>query len=78
VAAGSVSILSLASGRQMGCHVDGTSLEPRFDRELCHQRTIVERLINRLKQFRRIATRYEKLVVNFLAMVTPAALPIWL
>lgn len=62
----------------MGCHVDGTSPEPRFDRELYHQRTIVERLINRLTQVRRIVTRYEKLAVNCLAMVTPTALPIWL
>ena len=41
----------------------------RFDRELYRERNVVERLIKRLKQFRRIATRYEKLSVNFLAMV---------
>jgi transposase len=52
--------------------------QPRFDREPYHERTIVERLISRLKQSRRIATRYEKLAVNFLAMVTLAALLIWL
>ena len=52
--------------------------QPCFDRELFHERTTVERLINRLKQFRRIATRYEQLAVNFLAMVTLAALLIWL
>jgi transposase len=38
----------------------------------------VERLINRLKQCRRVATRYEKLAVNFLAMVTIAAILMWL
>jgi len=38
----------------------------------------VERGINRLKQFRRVATRYEKLAVTFLAMVTLAAILIWL
>jgi len=52
--------------------------QPRFDRDLYRQRSMVERLINRLKQCRRIATRYEKLAVNFLAMVTLAALLIWL
>jgi transposase len=31
-----------------------------------------------LKQFRRIATRYEKRAVNFLAMVTIASILIWL
>lgn len=33
----------------------------------------VERLINRRKQFRRIATRYEKLDVHFLAFIHLAA-----
>jgi transposase len=30
--------------------------------------------VNRLKQFRRIATRYEKRAVNYLAMLTVAAI----
>jgi transposase len=38
----------------------------------------VERLVNRLKQFRRIATRYEKRAVNYLAMLTIAAILLWL
>jgi transposase len=38
----------------------------------------VERLINRLKQFRRVATRYEKLAVSYVAMVTIAAVLMWL
>jgi transposase len=49
-----------------------------FDRELYRERNKVERCINRLKQFRRVATRYEKLAVNYLAMVTIAAILIWL
>jgi transposase len=32
----------------------------------------------RLKQYRRVATRYEKLAVNSLAMVTIAAILMWL
>ena len=39
----------------------------------------MERTVNRLKQFRRVATRYEKREVNYLAMVTIAAImPLWL
>src|SRR5579859_168253 len=38
------------------------------------KRNVVERLINRLKQFRRIATRYEKRALNYLAMLTVAAI----
>src|SRR3712207_8827465 len=34
--------------------------QPGFDRPAYRRRNAVERLINRLKQFRRIATRYEK------------------
>lgn len=49
-----------------------------FDRPLYRTRNIVERLINRLKQFRRVATRYEKRAANYLAMVTLAAVRLWL
>jgi transposase len=49
-----------------------------FDRALYRERNLVERCINRLKRFRRVATRYEKLAINFLAMVTIAAILIWL
>jgi transposase len=42
------------------------------------KRNCVERTINRLKQFRRVATRYEKRAVNFLAMVTLASILLWL
>jgi transposase len=41
-------------------------------------RNRIERLINRLKQFRRVATRYEKRAENYEAMVTIAAIMLWL
>jgi transposase len=34
-------------------------------------------MIGRLKEFRRIATRYEKRAVNFTAMLTIAAIFLW-
>src|SRR3954453_13937041 len=40
--------------------------QPHFDRAAYRLRNRVERLINRLKQFRRIATRYEKRAANYL------------
>ena len=49
-----------------------------FDRALYRTRSRVERLINRLKQFRRVATRYEKHGENYAAMVTLAAIILWL
>ncbi len=48
------------------------------DREQSRERKRVGRLINRLKQFRRIATRYEKRAVNYKAMLTLAAILLWL
>jgi transposase len=45
-----------------------------FNKQDYRKRNIVERLINRLKQFRRIATRYEKRAVNFSAMITIASI----
>ena len=52
--------------------------QPTFDREAYRRRNLVERLINRLKQFRRIATRYEKRADNYLAMVTIGMIRLWL
>jgi transposase len=49
-----------------------------FDRALYRERNRVERCSNRLKQYRRVATRYEKLAVTYLAMVTIAAILMWL
>lgn len=53
-------------------------LEPSFDRAAYRERNRMERLIGRLKQFRRIATRYEKRAANYLAMITVAAILLWL
>ena len=50
----------------------------RFNRGLYRERNQVERLINRLKQYRRIATRYEKYAVNYLAMLMIGAIRLWL
>jgi transposase len=41
----------------------------RFDKEGYKQRSIVEQTIGWLKECRRIATRFEKLAINFLAMI---------
>jgi transposase len=51
---------------------------PGFDRVAYRARNRVERLFNRLKQFRRIATRYEKRAQNYLAMLHIGAIMLWL
>ena len=49
-----------------------------FDRAIYRERNRVERLINRLKQFRRLATRYEKRGKSYHAMWVIAATLLWL
>ena len=54
-------------------------LEQRsYDRHLYKDRNLIERFFNRIKQFRRIATRYEKLARNFNAMITIVCTFIWI
>ena len=50
----------------------------RFDREAYRERNRVERLINRLKQHRAIATRYEKLKETYHALLILACILLWL
>ncbi len=49
-----------------------------YDRELYKERNLVERLFQKLKQFRRIATRYEKLKRNYQSMLYLVGSLIWL
>ena len=49
-----------------------------FNKAIYRERNRVERAINRLKQFRRVATRYEKQAINYLAMVTISTILLWL
>lgn len=43
--------------------------DPAFDSKLYKQRNVIERAIGWIKEFRRIATRYEKKIDNYLAMI---------
>ena len=45
---------------------------------LYKDRNLVERFFNRLKQFRRVATRYDKLDTSFLSFICLACSIIWL
>ncbi len=44
-----------------------------YDKQMYKERNLVERFFNKLKQFRGIATRYEKLAITFMAGVYLAA-----
>jgi transposase len=48
------------------------------DPQIYRKRNLVERFFNKLKHFRRIATRFDKLARNFLAAISIAASRIWI
>jgi len=49
-----------------------------YDKELYKQRNLVERMFNKLKHFRRLATRYDKLAIAYLSFVHIAAIFLWI
>lgn len=49
-----------------------------YDTDLYRQRNRIERFFSKLKHFRRVATRYDKLLTNFMGFVKLAAIAIWL
>jgi len=68
-AAGKTIVIPPKSGRR----------SPRtYDRDLYKARHLIENFFARLKQFRAIATRYDKTARNFLAAIYLAASVVWL
>jgi transposase len=49
-----------------------------FSPYLYRARNLIERFFNKIKQCRRVATRYDKLAANYLAFVKLASIRIWL
>lgn len=49
-----------------------------IDHHLYAQRHLIECCFSRLKQFRRVATRFEKTARNYLAVITIAATILWI
>ena len=54
------------------------ALKYPLDKHLYAQRHLVECCFSKLKQFRRVATRFEKTARNYRAVVTLAAIVLWL
>ncbi len=63
-----------------------TNIPPRCNRKepicfsphLYRARNLVERFFNKIKQCRRVATRYDKLAANYLASIQLASIRLWL
>lgn len=56
----------------------GRKEQRAVDRHLYKERNLCERFWSKVKQYRRVATRYEKKAVNFLAFVQVAAVMVML
>jgi len=54
------------------------SLKLPLDEDIYKERHLVECCFNKLKHFRRVATRYDKTARNFLAIIIVAAVVLWL
>jgi putative transposase len=49
-----------------------------YDRYIYKGRNAIERMFNKIKQFWRIATRYDKLSIAYLSFLHVAAIAVWL
>ena len=74
-------IVDLVRNRGGEAHIPTQSdrkVQRTVDRELYRKRNLIERYFCKLKHFRRIATRFDKLARNFLAAVMIASTRLWL
>ena len=62
----------------VGGAATGGGRPPAFDPNTYRRRNVVERCINRLKQWRGIATRYDKLACHYQAAVTLVSTLLWI
>jgi transposase len=68
-----------AAGKTVVIPPKSNRRSPRpYDRDLYQARHVIENFFARLRQFRAIATRYDKTARNFLAAVHFAAAVVWL
>ena len=72
----------LQAGEKVGAKVvipprKHRKIQREYDKELYKKRNIIERMFNKMKHFRRVATRYDKLDLSYLAFVFIVALSLW-
>ncbi len=74
-------LLALIRASGAKAHIPSTRsrlIQRTVNRKIYRQRNLVERYFNKLKHFRRVATRFDKLARNFLAAVALASTRLWL
>ena len=74
-------LLNLIRASGAKAHIPSTSqrlIHRTVNRRIYRQRNLVERFFCKLKHFRRVATRFDKLARNFLAAILLASTRLWL
>ena len=74
-------LIDLVSQRGGQAHIPtqrDRKLQRSVDHALYRQRNLVERFFCKLKHFRRVSTRYDKLARNFLAAIALASARLWM
>jgi transposase len=72
-------IVIAAAGAEAVIPSIGSRSQPiPYDKHIYQERNLVERFINKIKHFRRIATRYEKTAISFASMLFLVGAMIWL
>lgn len=74
-------VIELVASRGGCAHIPtqkDRKIQRSIDPAIYRQRNVVERYFCKLKHFRRVATRFDKLARNFLAAVTLASTRLWL
>ena len=74
-------LIDLVSSRGGRAHIPtqrDRKVQRSVDRAIYRHRNLVERFFCKLKHFRRIATRYDKLARNFLAAIALASARLWM
>jgi transposase len=71
-------LVAAAGGRAHIPTCRDRKVQRSVDPELYRHRNLIERFFNKLKHFRRIATRFDKLARNFLSAVLLASTRLWM
>ncbi|CAA9892634.1 hypothetical protein METHB2_770002 [Candidatus Methylobacter favarea] len=50
----------------------------KYDQDIYKKRNLLERLLQKLKAYRRVSTRYKRLVVNYMTLLSLVGIVIWL
>jgi transposase len=75
---GLVEVIEAEGGEAVIPSLKNRAVQRDYDRDRYKDRNLVERFWNKMKHYRRVATRYEKTARNFLAFVHVAAIMVLL